>query len=513
MHQIRQIAELHRQGKSIRQMVKLTGIARNTVREYLRRINGCKIPSEQLPSLEDGALAAIVYSQEAPSEHCEDRLGDLQERLPAFAEQLRQRGVTRWLLWAEYHEAHPGGYRYSQFCEHLGRYLRKNEAVMHFVHQAGEQMMVDFAGDLLQWVDADTGEIHQCPVLVSVLPYSGWTYAEALRSQRQEEFIRGLSSALHHAGGVPQSIKCDNLKAAVTKANRYEPSFSEAMEQFAAHYGATAVAARVRKPRDKASVENAVSIVYKRIYAPLRHQIFHSLEELNRAVSKQLEWHNAQLFKGKDYSRQMLFEKEEKALLKPLPQNACELKHVTFGKVQKNYHVILGEDYHQYSVPFTLIGKKLKLVYTAQTVEMYDHLKRVAIHARNYKKHGYTTQSDHMPPHHRHEAARRGWNGDYFKQQALQVGEAARKVVEKILESKAFPEQTYNSCLGILRLGKQYGAQRLEAACQRAMQSPTVSFGMIHNILKNGLDKMPSLFEEPAAASTHENVRGADAYQ
>jgi hypothetical protein len=382
---------------------------------------------------------------------------------------------------------------------------------MHFTHQPAEQMMVDFAGDPLYYVDRTTGELVRCEVLVCVLPYSNFGYVEALRSQKQEEFISGLSNALDYIGGVPQSIKCDNLRSAVTKASRYEPVFTEAMNLFGEHYGLTVMTARVSKPRDKPHVEKGVLDTYRRIYAPLRDRVFYSLGELNHAIRTQLQKHLDWNFKGRNYSRRMIFETEEKHLLKVLPQERYVIKHTTQAKVQRNYHVILGEDFHQYSVPYILIGKTVKLIYTNDYVEIYLDHKRIAVHQRNYKRYGYTTLPAHRPPNHQHMMERKGWNADTFMNRAESIGPATKFFIGRILSSKVFPEQTYNSCLGIFRLGKQYGNDRLEAACKRAAESPNANYGIIQNILKNNLDK--SQQPEINFIPDHENIRGSTSYQ
>jgi hypothetical protein len=201
----------------------------------------------------------------------------------------------------------------------------------------------------------------------------------------------------------------------------------------------------------------------------------------------------------------------ERPFLKELPCSPYQIRHVTEGKVQRNYHVILGEDRHQYSVPFALMGKRLKIIYTAETVEIYEGLSRVAVHKRSYKKNGYTTLSEHMPEKHRHYARQKGWNAEYFEQQASLVGKATLLVIQRLLQSRNFYEQTYNSCLGVLRLGDQYGKQRLESACLRIKDAPLVSYGMVANILKRHLDKTssdPELFTPP-----HEQIRGPQTYQ
>lgn len=179
--------------------------------------------------------------------------------------------------------------------------------------------------------------------------------------------------------------------------------------------------------------------------------------------------------------------------------------------MQRNYHVIVGEDRHQYSVPHTLIGKRLKIIYTCDTVEIYDGLKRVAIHKRSYQKNGYTTRIEHRPVHHQKVVEQRAWDDEYFLRNASYIGQSVQQVVKRILESRGFYEQTYNSCLGILRLGKQYGNLRLEAACKRALGASRVNYGIVENILKNNLDKLT----QPSSDTIpdHHQIRGPKSYQ
>ena len=517
MHQIRRIIELYEQGRGIRESQRLTGLSRNTIREYVRRIQGSGMRPAELLALDDASLGPFVYVdtiEKGSAGRIPDARHDaVENRLDYYCSELQKRGVTRQLLWEEYRREYPEGYSYSQFCEYLLRYQRREQAVMRFIHHPGEQLQVDFAGARLNYVDRSTGEVITCEVLICAMLYSHYMYAEALASQQQEHFINGLRRALEYLGGVPLSIKCDNMRTAVSRANRYEPQFTEAMEYMAEYYGTTILTARVRKPRDKGSVEKAVNLAYQRIYAPLRNQTFYSLEELNAAIRKQLEAANQRPMKGKEGTRRELFEADEKPLLKPLPLTRYEIKHVTESKVQRNYHVILGEDRHQYSVPHALIGKRLKIIYTAEIVEIYDGLKRVSIHKRNYRKKDYTTLAEHMPAHHQHVHRQRGWNGDYFKEQAMQVGPSTRHVVDRILTSRAFHEQTYTSCLGVLRLAKQYGNDRLEAACRRSLSSPIVNYTVIANILRNNLDNVPLIDGEQLTQVHHDQIRGPHTYQ
>jgi hypothetical protein len=263
---------------------------------------------------------------------------------------------------------------------------------------------------------------------------------------------------------------------------------------------------------NKPSVEKGVDLAYMRIYAPLRNTDIYSLKELNFHILRQLDIHNHTNFQKRGFSRQDRFIKEEKQHLSPLPSEPFTIKHVTQAKVQKNYHVILGEDWHQYSVPHNYIGKQVKIIYDSIEVEIYLGFNRIAIHQRSYRRYGYTTLPEHMPDKHQQYMEMRGWDADYFINKASNIGESTAWVIQKILSSKAFPEQTYNACLGILRHEKKYSRERLEAACKRAFGAPIINYKMITNILKNNLDKQNSTQLE-IRLPEHENIRGAKTYQ
>lgn len=518
MHQIKRIIEWKSQGKSIRKIARLSNLSRDTISKYIQRIEESGMTQSELLDLDNEALASLVYTESiekgTSGRSVDQRYEALKSRLAEYQQELsRDRHLTRQLLWEEYRREYPDGYGYTQFCEHLKRYERHKDAVMIFNHFPAEQLQVDFAGDKLGYLDIQTGEWMSCEVLLAVFPYSHYMYAEALRSQKQEDFIGGLVNAFEFFGGVPQSVKLDNMRTAVTKASRYEPTFTEAMEFLAEHYETAIVTARVRKPRDKGSVERGVDIAYKRIYASLRKEKFRSIEELNRGIKTQLMQLNARPFQKKDGSRKELFEVQEKVYLKQLPPTRYQIKHITYGKVQRNYHIIVGEDNHQYSVPYRLIGKRLKIVYTTDTVEIYDHLDRVTIHKRSFKKNSYTTVAEHRPPNHRAVVESQAWDDEYFLREASYRGQSVQAVIKRILESKVFYEQTYNSCLGILRLGKQYGTDRLEAACQRALHSSVVNFGLINNILKRNLDKVPISDPHQTSIPLHDQIRGPKAFE
>jgi transposase len=268
-------------------------------------------------------------------------------------------------------------------------------------HKAGDKLYVDFAGDKLSIIDKQTGEIQHVEVFVAILGASQLTYVEAVMSQQKEDFIGACEGAMLYYGGVPAAIVPDNLKSAVTKSSKYEPVLNESFADFAQHYSTTILPARAYKPRDKALVENAVRIMYTRIYTKIRGNNYFTLEELNAAIRIALEEHNSLLLTGRNYSRRQQFEEVERSALAPLPPLRYELRKELFVTVMKNGHVSLNADKHYYSVPYRFIGKKVKLMYSRSIVEIYYHYERIAIHQRLKSPYNYTTDKEHLASAHR----------------------------------------------------------------------------------------------------------------
>jgi transposase len=225
----------------------------------------------------------------------------------------------------EYKSEHPVGYN-SYFCHHLNKYLKKNEATMHFEHKAGDKMFFDFTGKKLHITDRNTGEISDAEVFVAILGASQMTYVEAVVSQRKADFIGAVENALHYFEGSPRAIVPDNLKSAVIRSCSYEPELNEDFQNFALHYNTAILPARSRKPRDKALVEGAVIIVYRRIFAELRNRTFFSIDDLNEAIWEELNKHNRTNFQGRCHSRHDRFKTIEQTELTALPKERYELK-------------------------------------------------------------------------------------------------------------------------------------------------------------------------------------------
>jgi len=437
---------------------------------------------------------------------------DLQAFFPYLDKALRRKGVTRERLWKEYMEKHPDGYRYVRFCVLYNQWQRKVNPVMHMVHKAGDKLFIDFAGKKLEIVDEHTGEIQEVEVFVATLGASQLTYVEACMSQKREDFFACCENALHFFGGVPQAIVPDNLKSAVTKSNRYEPTVNEAFEDFANHYQCTILPARPLHPKDKALVEGAVKIVYTRIYSDLPKEPHTSLGNLNKNLWELQEQYNTTKMQGRGYSRLDQFRELEQKILQPLPVHKYEFKKHRTATVMKTSHVCLSEDRHYYSVPFKFMGLKVTIGYTKSIVEISYKYERIAIHQRNYQRFNYTTIEDHMPSTHRFVSE---WSAEKFISWSESIHPDVKLFIQGILESKQHPEQAYKSCVGVLSLVKKVGKERLINACKRALDYGHYNYRIIVSILEKGLDKYTEQVEENSQSEMplHENIRGEEYYQ
>jgi len=509
MNKLRKVIRLHTEGKSKRFISDYLRLSRNTVKKYINRFISSRLSFEELEALSDTELEALLLKSE------EKVLSPREEALYAYfkyaEKELKKTGVTRFQLWYEYYQQHPGGVGRSTFYEKFKNWQLKScmQPTMHMDHKAGDKMYIDYAGKTLQVVDPNTGEEQEVQFFVAVLGASQLTYAEATFTQKKHDFIQSIENALHYFGGVPKAIVPDNLKSAVTKSDRYEPQINDTLLDFSEHYETTVLPARARKPRDKSLVEITVKILYTRIYSPLRNEVFQSLKELNQAVREQLDVHNRTCFSGRGYSRKLLFEEIEAHALGILPQERFEIKKQTLVKVIMNGHVCLGEDKHYYSVPYQYIGKKVKIIYSTKTVEIFYKYNRIAVHLRVKSQFNYSTIKEHMASTHQFMT---DWTPQRFISWAASIDQYVEVYIARVLEKKKHPEQAYKICMGILSLQKKVGTERLSGACQRALDYDLYGYKPIQNILEKGLDRLDNDQEQEHLPS-HDNIRGKNYYQ
>lgn len=504
MRKIKEVLRLKWElGLPARQIAHSISISHSTVLDMLHRAEHAGL-SWPLPDLDDSSLEAKLYPSgpELPKSRPEPD--------PAYLhKQLQRKGVTLQLLWLEYKQAHPDGLQYTQFTQRYRTWQSKLDVVLRRNHRAGEQMQVDFAGPTVPVVvNRETGEVREAQIFVAVLPASNYTFAKAVWSQDLPSWINCHCDAFEFFGGVPEMVVPDNLKSGVTRPCRYEPDLNPTYHEMATHYGTVIIPARPHKPRDKGKVENAVQVVERWILAPLRNRTFFSLSEVNEAIRTQLKVLNNKPFQKLEGSRRTLYESLDKPALGPLPHQRFEYAEWRKAKVNIDYHVEVDHNY--YSVPYQLVHQTVDVRLTSTTVEILHEGKRVASHPRATGRGGYITQVQHRPASHQRHLE---WTPSRIVGWAESIGPQTAMLVKTSLERKPHPEQGYRSCLGIMRLGKYYGLQRVEAAATRAVSSQAFSYQSVKSILERNLDMAPLPSPESSAPTpTHQNLRGPSYY-
>ncbi|HDH98080.1 MAG TPA: IS21 family transposase [Deltaproteobacteria bacterium] len=508
VEKIREVLRLNLELKfSIRKTAEAVGISKTSVGEYIAEFKRSGLTYRDILKMEDKDIVEIFEKGNRTSNPLYEALS---KEFPQYQRELSRVGVTLYLLWEEYKSKYPDGFSYSRFCHYYRMWESKLNPSMHIEHKAGDLIYADFTGKKMHYYDIETGEVHEVEVFISVLGASQLIYTEALDSQKLKDWIWVNENSWWYYGGVTNGICPDNLKSAVTKACNYEPLLNETYHDLARHYNTVILPTRPVKPKDKSLVENAVRIVYQRIFAVLRNQKFFSLRELNEAIWKELEKVNNAPFQRRDISRRELFNEIEKDALKPLPAERYEIKQYQVSKVEYNHHIYLKEDRHYYSVPFQYTGRKVKTKYTSRMVEIFKDGVCVAVHPRDRKKYGYTTETSHMPASHQFVE---GWNTDRFVKWASGIGGSVETFINLLLESKEHPQQAFKSCMGVLQLGKKYDPADLEKVCHRAIEFNHISYRFLENALKNNVHKLEEEETDEKKIPPHDNIRGKDHYQ
>jgi len=501
---IRLGSELRLSNRAIARALK---VSRPVVAQYLSDFKATGLNYSEVKDLgHDDLLELINRNKWVDNQRYEVLL----EGFKDYLKELKRPGVTLQVLWEEYKRAYPDGYSYSQFCYHFQIWRNGSALTMHIEHKAGDKMFVDFTGKKLTVTNPKTGAKREAEVFVAILGASQLTYAEARYTQQKADWIRANENALWYMGGVPRAIVPDCLKSGVTKGDKYDPDINPEYADFARHYDTVILPARPHRPQDKALVENAVKIVYSRVFAPLRNQVFYSLDDLNQVIIEQVEKHNDRFFQRINISRSQLFKEIEQPVLKPLTPEKYELRSFQSVKVQFNYHVFLSCDNHYYSVPYQHRGKRVKIIYADSYVEIYRNNIRIAFHKRVRTRNKYTTIPEHMPHNHRFY---NDWSPEKMIEWAEQKGSFIRELIEKLLEKRTHPEQSYKVCLGVINLSKKYGEGRVDRACKRALDFHYYSYKTVKNILEKGLDKIEELQLAHQKLPEHQNIRGSEYYR
>jgi transposase len=489
---------------SVRRIARSCCLARSTVSDYLWRAKDAGLSWPLAAGMDEDRLNVLLFPvREIGREprHSPDMM--------YIRNEMRDQHVTLQLLWEEYRAYTPEGYSYSQYCQLYRDWLGKQAISLRQEHRAGEKLFVDYTGDTIAIHDPKTGAVTPGHLFVAVLGCSNYTYAEVTPTEQLPDWIGAQVRALEFLRGVPLVVVPDNTKTAVKSPCWYDPDINLTYQELAEHYGFAVIPARRRKPKDKAKVECAVLIAERWILAALRHQVFFSFGEVNAAVARLLTRFNDHPFKKLPGCRREVFERIERPVLKPLAERRYELGEWKTAGVNVDYHVEI--DGHYYSVPYGLIKQRVSARYTRSSVEVFHKSQRVAVHVRSFLKGRHTTLPEHRPPAHQEYLT---WTPERIASWAGTIGPNCSAAARQIMASRPLPEHGFRPCMGLIRLGRRYGNERVDRACGRALKLNIVGYRHIENMLKSGRDQIV-LADEPAAPVmvAHDNVRGAEYYQ
>lgn len=500
---VKQLLLLKSKDYSNRKIAKMIGIDRNTVNEYVKKLQSDGRSFCELLQLEEHVLQQLFPSKEALDK---GRYASLHALFPGYVNELKSPGCTRQHLWHRYKQEHIDHYSYSQFCQLFSDWLECKDVSGKITHVAGEKLFIDYAGKKLHIVNKETGEIREVEVFVGILPASSYTYVEASYDQRRESLVKSVGNCLTYLGGVPQAIVPDNLKSAVTKSCKYEPIINKTFRDMGHYYGCVINPTRTYSPQDKALVEGAVKLVYQRIYYEISKMTFFSLEELNKQIRLLLERYNSYKLQTAGVSRFKQFVEMEKQHLSPLPVEPYQIRHYNRAKVQKMGYVYLSERKNYYSVPYRFIGNEVEVQHTIDTVEIYYKKERIATHAKNYRAGSYSTIEDHLSSTHRYYQS---WSREFFVKMAAAIGTHTATYIGKLIDQQPYPEIGFKRSQGIISLKHTYPLERIEAACRKALAYDHCSYRIIETILKNHADKETEYAPLAHQIKPHDNLRNA----
>ena len=506
MTNYKEILRLNSLGINNTQIAASLGYSRTTVIAVLQKAEENGVRYADWSGKTNQEIGRILYPSEST------KSGYKMPDYESVHKEMAKPGMTIEVQWMKYSEECRQNreipYQMTQFRKYYREYAVKTKATMHINRKPGEIIEVDWAGQTAHVVNTDTGELMEAYVFVATLPYSGYSYAEAFFNREQESWITAHINMYRFLGGSTRIVVPDNLKTGIDKNTKTETVVNRVYQEMAQHYDTAVIPARVRKPRDKSSVEGSVGNISQYILAAISDQQFLSLSELNTAMWEKLREFNNKPFQKKDGSRALMFE-EEKLYLQRLPESAYELAEWKIATVQYNYHI--SADKQNYSVPFMYIKRKVDVRLTKNIVEVFCDGERICSHVRLHGRTGqYSTIDEHMPPNHQKYIQ---WNGERFRKWAAGIGANTSAVIEVFLTAYKVEQQGYKSCLSLLKLADKYSNERLEAACAKALlYTPRPNYKSIYVILSSNQDKLQPV-ETPKPKTPRGFVRGADYFK
>jgi transposase len=508
MRKIREVLRYRLEhGLSLERIAGSLGLSKGSVYKIVERFGKCGMKWPLDETVTDSVLEERLYG---PAKVKSVAASDLIDK-EYIQKEMARKHMTIELLWREYRDGSPEGMSRSTFYRCCKAAMPEPPPDMKMIHKGGDKLFVDYSGDGLFYIERTTGEIVDLELFVASWGASSYSFAEARPTQKVSEFCLSHVSAFEYSGCVPHALVPDNLKSGVNKTCRYEPLINQLYEKMAQHYGTVVLPARVRAPKDKATVESAVGFVQRYILGRLRNRQFFSLHDVNVAIREELDKLNNEPMQGYGgKSRRERFEELDKPNALPLPAQRFIITDVKYEVgVAPNYHI--RYDDHFYSVPHHVARQRVDIYLVGSTLEIYHDGVHLCRHLKEPPNFAYTTVDEHMPPSHRFV---RGWSPEWFVSRAARIGIATAEAAQLIMKRNKHPQQGFNSVMGILNLARQYTAERVEAASRRALRFHCASYRSIKSILEKGLDKENITdFGAVSTPADHENVRGPDYFQ
>ena len=489
------------EARSARAIAIHCGLARRTVALVLERFAASGLSWPAARDLDDEALEAALYPvpREALAEDVD---------WAKVEKDLSRRGMTLKLLWQEWRETHPDGMSYVTWCRRFRHWRPRRDVTMRQNRRPGERLFVDYAGMTVPiLID---GVEHQAQVFVASMGVSGRLYAEATLSQKIDDWCASHVRCFEDMGWAPRVVVPDNVKAAVKQPSRYEPVLNETYADLLDHYGVEGFPARVKKPRDKALVENGVLHGERWILAPLRNHVFHDLASLNRAIAVQVEKINARPYAdGTGENRQRRFESVDLPHMKPLPTRRWQRTQWRQNTVHPDYHIAIER--HFYSVPHEYVGKEVDVRLRGQVIDVFHRGRQIASHLRSTARGRATTVEEHRPVAHQRAGVEE--TRARLEQRARDLGPHVHAFVAALMARQNNPEYGFRSCYGVLRLANNHQPERFDDACRYALELGTRTYRSLDNILRTGADLANAGPEPETAPIDHSNIRGAEHYK
>ena len=490
------------------EIARQTGFSKSGVNDFLRAFKKCEDLSYPLPAgITNYGIALKVYGSVPGSGGRNENI-----ELPDYEEAAKlmatRKNMTLMFLWNRYkkkcEEEGARFYQYSQYCELYNKWCEENYETAHFDAVIAQKMEVDFAGQTFSMTDPLTGEIMTIVVFVAILPYSQYIYAEGMFSTKEPQWIDVNNHALNYFGGIPALVVCDNCKQAViVNQDWIEPELNKDYADWADHYGTVILPAKVRKPKFKSSVENAVGILEKGFFHKLEERQYFSLEQFNKDLWKELEALNKEPFKKKEHNRYYYWE-EEKLELMPLPSMHYEYMERKTAKVSSDFHVRFDNAY--YSVDKAFLHKKVSVKASSTVVRIYSLAGEFLCEwPRATRKGQWSTNPEHLPDNYKGFTQ---WNAPYFIQKAQLIGKNTEAVIRTILKSRPYEVQTYRMCLGILNFTKKYSNKALEECCKQAISLNKQKYTFIKNTISVVADDLGEAGYHHSTSTKKERVRG-----